>query len=148
MNDLFYASSYDEFILDNKKGDEQSKVLNKTKSNNRDGNIYDSMMKVIKSTAHEVKEYRQLFNFDMLQYYIDSKLVFKVFYLIQPVIIFKGHMFGHTQGACPENKRIKFAQLPKKYISKNYRINTGSIHVVSYESLEEYLSLLSDFYNE
>lgn len=141
LKDVFYASSYDEYILDN--GENQT-----PKSNNRDKNLYDSIMKVTKSTQFELENARYLLN----ELYpkvglVGRELVIPIFYIIQPVIVFRGHLFGHTLGNDPEFARIKCAQMPKKYISKNYNVRNGLIHIVEDDYFEEYLDILSKHYN-
>jgi hypothetical protein len=75
---------------------------------------------------------------------MDKIISFAVF---QPLIVFQGRMYGATVTSGKTNlEPIKFAQIPKRYVSSNYNEMQGMVHIVSYKSLPEYLKLLYDYY--
>jgi hypothetical protein len=140
--ELFNASGYDEYIFDSgKRGGEK-----KGKSNEQTKNIYDAVNKVTKATRYQIDTTRDLLC-NKIHYIIskiDKIISFAVF---QPLIVFQGLMYGATVTSGKNNvEAIKFAQIPKRYVSSNYNEMQGMVHVVSYKSLPEYLKLLHDYY--
>lgn len=132
---LFDASGYDEYILDNgKKG-----RRNRGKSNEQTENIYEAVNKVTKATRYQIETTRDLL-FNNIHYIItkiDKIISFAVF---QPLIVFQGRMYGAT--VTSEKTNLE----PKRYVSSNYNEMQGMVHVVLYNSLPEYLKLLYDYY--
>lgn len=140
--ELFCASGYEEYIYDSGK---KSK-LQRQKSNQKTTNILDATRKVIKATDFQVQSFRDILSYNMPA--LASKLDnFFLFTYVQPVIIFQGHLYGvkiHDKKS--QIEEVKFVQLPKKYVSQNYNISTGMIHIVSFHFLDEYLGLLESYY--
>lgn len=139
---LFNGSGYDEYILDNgKRGGK-----NKSKSNERTDNIYDAVNKVTKATRYQIETTRDLLC-NKIHYVISEMDKIISFAVFQPLIVFQGRMYGARVISGKTNlEPIKFAQIPKRYVSSNYNEMQGMVHVVSYKSLPEYLKLLYNYY--
>lgn len=138
---LFNASGYDEYIFDNGREMKYEK-----KSNERTKNIYDAVNKVTKATRYQLETTRDLLC-NKMQYFISKMDKIIAFAIFQPLIVFQGRMYGATITS-GKNKLepIKFAQIPKRYVSSNYDEIHGMIHIVSYKFLPEYLKLLHNYY--
>lgn len=134
---LFSASGYDEYIFDGGR----SREKNRGKSNEQTKNIYDAVNKVTKATRYQIETTRDLICSKI--HYIISKInKIIAFAVFQPVIVFQGRMYGASIASGKTNlEPIKFAQIPKRYVSPNYNEIQGTIHIVSYRSLPEYLDL-------
>ncbi len=137
---LFNDSGYDEYIYDD------GRSSKKKKSNERNDNIFDAVNKVTKATRYQIETYRDLL-FNKMQYVISDIQKIIAFVVFQPLIVFQGRIYGASVTSGESNlKPIKFAQIPKRYVSSNYDEMQGMIHIVSYEFLPEYLNLLYNYY--
>lgn len=143
---LFSASGYDEYVFDNGRNTKNRNTKNKKKSNERTENIYDAVNKVTKATRYQIETTRDLLC-NKMQYIISKMDKIISFAVFQPLIVFQGFMYGATVTNGKNNlEPIKFAQIPKQYVSSNYDEMQGMIHVVSYKYLQEYLNLLHNYY--
>jgi hypothetical protein len=69
------------------------------------------------------------------------------FAIVQPLIVFEGRIYGAVvKGEDTKLEPIIFAQIQKQYVSSNYNEIHGMIHIVSYQSLPEYLNLIRNYY--
>lgn len=128
-----YAEGYAEFFLPDKKG-----------SNGKEGNLYEAVMAVTKATRYEIGKMENLIK-ELTKAYPPKLNPTRVlmFTLFQPLIVFKGRMYeANLEGDKLKLKSIKYAQIPKNYVSEKYDESVGEIHIVTFEALDEYLQLL------
>ena len=131
---LFHASSFDE------------QVFNKNASNNKVDNIFEAVMITTKAARYEMEVHESMIS-RLIPHFVDDLSRIVGFTIFQPLIVFQGKMYGVTQKDDePQLEPIKFAQIPKRYVSSKYNEILGRIHVVSYDSFDEYLSILKSFY--
>jgi hypothetical protein len=141
---LPFAGGFAEFLLPKK----ETKA--KSKSNEKDNNLYEAVMTVTKATRHSIESTKTLTD-RLMRIYPPrtTKSRILLFAIFQPVIVFKGRMYEASQEQEKlKLKPIKYVQIPKNYVSKNYEEALGQIHIVSYDSFDEYLEMLLRFYNE
>lgn len=136
FQDLFDAHSYDEHVFDEKR------------TNNKINNLFEAIMTVTKATRYEIDSTLKTMTQLLSLYQSDNTLKRMVaFYIFQPVIVFRGKMFGVSQVKDePVLEPISFAQIPKQYVSKNYNEMLGQIHIVSYDALDRYVQILLAHY--
>jgi len=137
---LFNGSGYDEYIYDN------GRSTKRKKSNERTDNIYDAVNKVTKATRYQIETTSDLL-FNKMPYVISSIQKIIAFAIFQPLIVVQGRIYAANITSGQNNlEHLKFVQIPKRYVSSNYNEMQGMIHIVSYESLPEYLNLLHNYY--
>lgn len=137
LEDLFVSSACAELRLTNKK--------KYKKSNNREDNLYEAILSVVKATRHFMEYEKEKILHQLKLPKTKYKYVLSIY---QPVIVFNGRMYEAKEN----NEKItlnniKFAQLNKEYISKNYNEKLGRIHIVSYDALDEYVQIIKNHYN-
>ena len=132
---LCYASGYLEAVLDNKKQDQQSKA----KTNFKDSNLYQAILTTIKATRTEIDKAEQLRKSMYRIYNQADKIPFIIIY--QPLIVFTGHMYVQLKNE-DDIQPIKYVQIKKEYQSSKYNEQLGTIHIVHYSALEEYIDII------
>lgn len=138
---LFCASGYDEYIYDDGKANQ-----GRSKSNAQTSNLYGAVNTVTKATRYEIEKMRDLISNKML-HVIGTIDKITAFAIVQPLIVFEGHLYGAAlEGEETKLEPIRFAQIQKRYVSSNYDEIYGMIHIVSYQSLPEYLNLIRNYY--
>jgi hypothetical protein len=136
---LFHAASYAEYFLDNSKSQDQPR------SNQRDSNLYESIHTVTKATRHRLDWTKKAMDAVYMRYN-DLEIV-PIVTVFQPLIIFYGRMYA-SEIIKDEIRltNLKYAQIPKIYTSESYNEDQGNIHIVHFDALDEYLTLLHDYY--
>lgn len=138
--ELFHGNSYAEFLRDN--------ACNKSlKSNRKDNNLYEAIHTVTKAVRYDMESFQNSLVYMIAFHNISRRLV--AFALFQAVIIFEGHLYGaRLVGEEMKLQPIKYAKIPKRYVSSSYNETEGYIHIVSYNSLQNYLQLVRRYYWE
>jgi hypothetical protein len=136
--ELIPVSSYEEYILD-------TGTRKDSKSNQMTNNILDAIMKVTKATEYQIQEMRDVMSQNMVSF-AGTLENFILYVVVQPVIVFEGYLYGAKTEEQYSLQEIKFAQLPKRYVSQHYNVSKGMVHIVSYKSFSEYLNLLDSYY--
>ncbi len=131
-----YVERY--FKEENKEG--KNKPKRRIKTNGKDVNLKDAIMKVTKATRHRVDFIKK--KHDSLPRKIKKNPIYYM-HIFQPVIIFQGKMYqtvDHDEKS--ELVPIKFARIKHEYKNDNYDEIEREIHVVSYDGIDDYLNLL------
>jgi hypothetical protein len=109
----------------------------------KEKNLFEAVMTVTKSTRHNIDETEKVRR-SMYRYFNQlGKVVFVT--VFQPLIVFTGRMYSTSEDES-NLKPIKYAQLKKRYESANYNETLGTIHIVQYGALNEYIQLLHKYY--
>jgi len=134
IQNVTYVSGYDEFIFDD------------SKSNKKLDNLYSAIHTVTKATLYLKESFNE--NFKKLKNWRPKNQDYILhFVFFQSTIIFNGKMYvkydnnGHT-----EFKPVEYVQMEKSYISKDNKSSQGMIHIISSESLENYLKMVELYY--
>lgn len=136
IKNIPYVSGYDEYIFDT------------GKTNNQTNNLYSAIMAVTKASHHLRETYKK--TFEILKKWTPKTQKYILhFIFLQPLIIFSGKIFvakfKDSSGEL-EFESAKFVQIARGYVSKDYDETGGEIHIVSFDALEEYLSLVDAHY--
>jgi hypothetical protein len=145
FSELFACNGYAEFIYDAGKSNDNG-VKPRNKSNDRDDNLFEAIMAVTKAARH-FKHYSEKEIYPTLRksYSKLPKMIFLIMY--QSVIIFRGHLYrSDIVSREPVLSPLKFAQMQKNYVSGSYNERMGTIHIVSYDHLDEYIQILHKQY--
>jgi hypothetical protein len=139
---LYYAASYDEKII----GNEYKKSnTDKSRSNQRRDNLFGAIHAVTKANRYAMDRFEKSMQYMILHKAKLPRIV--AFAIFQTVIVFEGNMYAAKlldQETVLEP--IKYARLPKNYVSDKYNEGEGYIHIVSYNAFDEYIKLLRGYY--
>ena len=143
IHELFYASSCVEYPFESIKDDPNPPLKKGTEFS------FEAFLSITKATRYFMDKDV------MIETRLREKLGEKMnaamrvfdFVYFQPLIVFSGKMYKAEQ---VQNKTklypIKFAQMPKEWVSKNYNELLGKIHFVTFENLPEYLDIIYHHY--
>lgn len=132
------VAGYDEYVFDPKKSNTRPKKEPK--------NLYGAIVSVTKALKDRKVQLEKLFG--KLRYWSPSKQNYILhFAFFQALIIFTGKIFiSRMEGSNTKFEPVKYVQMAKQYVSKDYDETLGEIHIVSFDALEEYLSLIRKYY--
>lgn len=129
------VSGYDEYVYD------------KSKSNKQTNNLYSAIMTVTKATHYLKESYDDIFS--KLKNWKPTKQNYVLLMnFFQPVIVFTGHLFVTKINEKDEVEfnQVKYVQMDKNYVSKDYHELGGRIHIISYDCIIEYLQMVEPHY--
>lgn len=137
IKNIPYVSAFDEYIFDN------------AKTNKQTNNLYSALMTVTKAARHKKDYLRRSFKALINSGWTPKAQKYILhFTFFQPVIIFSGKIFiiKYDASGNPEFESVKFVQKARGYVSKDYDESGGEIHIVTFDALEEYISLVDAYY--
>ena len=123
-------------------------VLDKKKSNEKTTNLFSAIMSTTKATNHMKTSMDKLY--ESYHLFKSKHTLILHFAFFQPVIVFTGKIYVSKFN--DKNKaeffREKFVQMEIGYESKEYHITSGSIHIVEYDHLGEYVEMVDQYYRQ
>lgn len=134
---IYFASTYSEYIhSDGKKKNKYTK----------DNNLYESTIHLIKAMSSSINENKKLKKYFATK---ENKWALGVIFF-QPVVVFNGHMYRstHNKNDDVHLTPIDIAKIRRQYVSPNYTVTEGTIHVISADKLEKYVKMMRKYYWE
>lgn len=135
--EIYFASTYSEYIY------KDSKEKNKY---TKDNNLYESCVSLIKATIsnkEEIERYEKYLSHSSIK----NKWILGVVFF-QPLVIFNGYMYRSTNNKSDDVhlESIDMVKIRRQYVSSNYSITDGTIHIISANKLEEYVNMVKKYY--
>ena len=129
------VSGYDEYVYD------------ESKSNKKTDNLYTGIMTVTKATHYLKESYDDMF-MKLKNWIPDKQGYVLLMTFFQPVIVFTGRLFVTKTNEKDEVEfnQVKYVQMKKNYVSKDYHEMGGKIHIVSYDGIMDYLQIVEPHY--
>jgi len=132
------VGGYDEYVFDKSKSN--SKIKDPK-------NLYSAINTVIKATSSNNDQFKK--TFDFMKSWTPQKQNFIVhFAFFQPVVVFSGKLFvAKYVDEKLDYEQTSFVQLPVDYQSEHYEELSGTIHIITYEYLQNYLEIVKKYYS-